>query len=133
MVDHLTPEQRHVLMSTIRSKDTLPERVVRKTVHGLGFRFRLHKKDLPGKPDLVFPRIKKVIFVHGCFWHGHKCKSIPKSNVEFWKDKLSRNIARDKKNIRELKKLGWTALVVWECRTRNSEKLKMILLHFLEK
>ncbi|MBA4371667.1 MAG: very short patch repair endonuclease [Thermodesulfovibrio sp.] len=133
MVDHLTPEQRHVVMSKIRSKDTLPERVVRKTVHGLGFRFRLHRKDLPGKPDLVFPRMKKVIFVNGCFWHGHKCKSTPKSNVEFWEEKLRRNVTRDKKKLRDLRKLGWTPLVVWECRTRNLEKLEAILSHFLER
>jgi DNA mismatch endonuclease (patch repair protein) len=132
MVDHLTTDQRRSLMSRIRGKNTAPELVVRRMVHGLGFRFRLHRKDLPGMPDLVFPRLKKVIFVHGCFWHMHKCKSMPKSNIEFWEAKFQRNVARDSEDTRRLKKLGWTPLVIWECSTRNPEKLKQTLLRFLE-
>ena len=133
MVDHLTLDQRHDVMSKIRSKDTIPEKIVRSTAHKLGYRFRLHRKDLPGKPDLVFPRLGKVVFVHGCFWHKHKCKSLPKTNVEFWTDKLKTNALRDRRNIRKLRKLGWSVLVIWECRTKDTQKLRKKLLTFLEK
>jgi len=131
MVDHLSPEQRHQLMSNIRDKNTTPELVVRKTAHSLGFRFRLHRKDLPGKPDLVFPKYLKLIFVNGCFWHFHKCKTLPKTNPEYWQKKFKQNQARDKKNKRELKSMGWTSLVIWECETRKPEKLKEKIVNFL--
>jgi DNA mismatch endonuclease (patch repair protein) len=104
-------------MRAIRGKDTLPERTVRSLVHRLGYRFRLHRKDLPGKPDLVFPARRKVIFVHGCFWHSHDCKSglIPNSNQEFWLPKLAGNRLRDTRNIEALAEQGWKTLVIWQC------------------
>jgi DNA mismatch endonuclease (patch repair protein) len=101
----------------------------------MGYRFRLHRKDLPGKPDLVLPRHKKVIFVHGCFWHGHRCKvggrSRPKSNSSYWNEKLDRNKKRDQANRRKLKRMGWDVLVVWECWTKDEKKLKNRLKSFL--
>ncbi|QAB15193.1 very short patch repair endonuclease [Hydrogenovibrio thermophilus] len=124
MVDSLTAEKRSWNMSRISNKDTKPELIVRKLLHKNGYRFRLHRKDLPGKPDLVLPKYKTVIFVHGCFWHMHEgCKDagIPKTRTEFWKKKLEENVKRDKKNIQLLKKLGWNVIIVWECETHNSE------------
>jgi DNA mismatch endonuclease, patch repair protein len=108
-------------MRAIRSKGMRPELAVRSLVHKLGYRFRLHRSDLPGKPDLVFPSRRKVIFVHGCFWHSHRCKMahIPKSNQGYWGPKLQGNQARDGKNIAALKAAGWKVLVIWECKTRN--------------
>ena len=116
-MDVLTPEQRHHNMSQIRSKDTKPELIVRRWLWQNGYRYRLHKKDLPGKPDIVLPKYKAVIFVHGCFWHKHNCKygSKPKTNTDFWNNKLDGNVERDRKNIREIKKLNWRVLVIWEC------------------
>jgi len=119
MADHLTPEQRHLLMSKIRGENTSTELRVRKIVHSLGLRYRLHVRNLPGTPDLVFPGKKKVIFVHGCFWHGHECKHLPKSNKEYWRLKWKQNRLRDKNNIEALEKLGWGVFVLWECWTRN--------------
>jgi DNA mismatch endonuclease (patch repair protein) len=108
-------------MRAIRSKDTLPEMAVRSLVHRLGYRFRLHRQDLPGRPDLAFPSRRKVIFVHGCFWHSHACKTglIPKSNRDFWLPKLRQNKARDRKNLDALTKLGWDALVIWQCQLKD--------------
>lgn len=134
MTDHLTPDQRHAVMSSIRGKDTTPETIVRSLIHSAGFRFRLHRQELPGTPDLVFPRLRKVIFVHGCFWHGHKHKSMPKTNTAFWEAKIRANMDRDKQNIKALKKMGWRTLVVWECHTRSKvgrSKLLEKLLTFL--
>ncbi|MCK5708099.1 MAG: DNA mismatch endonuclease Vsr [Candidatus Aureabacteria bacterium] len=125
-MDHLSKNKRSWNMSRIRSTNTKPEMIVRKVAHSLGFRYSLHRKDLPGKPDLVLKKHKTVIFVHGCFWHQHKnCKraNVPKSNFEYWEAKLNRNIERDKKNKRELKKLGWKIIIIWECETKNTEKL----------
>lgn len=122
-------------MRAIRNKDTIPELAVRRLVHSMGFRFRLHRAELPGKPDLVFGPRRKVIFVHGCYWHGHGCKvggSGAKSNQSYWRPKISNNKARDKKRLAELKQLGWSVIVVWECETRKArEKLKSKLLRFL--
>lgn len=117
---------RSAIMAKVRSKNTNPEIIVRKILHDLGYRFRLHKDKLPGKPDVVLPKHKTVIFVHGCFWHGHKCKrgQRPSTNVAFWDKKLSRNIARDKKNINDLKSLGWKCMVVWECQARDQAALR---------
>lgn len=118
MADTLTPQQRSERMSRIRSKDTKPELALRSALHQLGFRFRLDAKDLPGRPDIVLPRYRTVIFVHGCFWHRHPGCSIattPKSNTEFWLDKFGRNTARDKKASEALIALGWRVFVVWEC------------------
>ena len=120
-------------MRAIRSKDTLPELAVRSLVHKLGYRFRLHRKDLPGKPDLAFPVRRKVIFVHGCYWHSHGCKTglIPKSNRDFWLPKLRRNKARDRKNLEALAQQGWDALVIWQCELKDSGSLSLRVKRFL--
>lgn len=121
-------------MRAIRSKNMLPELAVRRAAHNLGYRFRLHRKDLPGKPDLVFPARAKVVLVHGCFWHCHdKCKvaHIPKSNLDYWIPKLERNRSRDAKNLEGLSLKGWDALVIWECETRDIEHVKNRLKNFL--
>ena len=125
-MDHLTPEKRSWNMSRIKSKDTTPERIVRSFLHRNGFRFRLHAKDLPGKPDIVLPKYKTVIEVRGCFWHRHPgCKSAtsPSSNVDFWQKKFAANVSRDERTEQELKKLGWNVIVVWECETGKSNLL----------
>jgi len=133
-VDPLTVEQRSALMAKVRSKDTGPEMVVRKLVHAMGYRYRLHRKDLPGAPDLVFASLGKVIFVHGCFWHLHQGCSLarmPKSRLDFWKPKLEANRERDKKNLRQLKKLGWTSITIWECQLGDDKKLRDRIERFL--
>src|SRR5882762_10482633 len=116
MADKLSPKRRSENMRRIKSKDTNPELLVRRLVHSLGYRYRLHGRNLPGKPDLVFGSRRKIIFVHGCFWHAHTCKvaHIPKTNTPYWNPKLLRNQARDKKNIETLKADGWDVLVIWE-------------------
>ncbi|WP_309073796.1 very short patch repair endonuclease [Paenarthrobacter sp.] len=118
MVDFMSPEQRSAHMAKIRSKNTKPELVLRRLLHGEGFRYRLHGRQLPGKPDLVFQARKKVIFVNGCFWHGHDChvgKRLPKSNTEFWQAKRLRNQERDRDQRLQLVASGWRYLDVWEC------------------
>jgi len=135
MTDVLTPEQRHKCMSSIRSTNTKPELVVRRIVHGMGYRYRLHRKDLPAKPDVVLPRHRKIILVHGCFWHMHNCrygKVRPKTNASFWQSKRESNVARDNRNLRKLRRAGWRVLTIWECQTRNPEKLAMKLERFLK-
>lgn len=121
-------------MRKIRSKDTSPEMAVRRLVHGMGFRYRLHVSTLPGKPDLVFPALRKIIEVRGCFWHQHKgCIEgrIPKSRIEYWKPKLSRNIQRDRDNEKRLKKLGWNVLTLWECDLTRPERVVGSIRRFL--
>ncbi|MBE0538414.1 MAG: DNA mismatch endonuclease Vsr [Ignavibacterium sp.] len=123
-------------MSHISGKNTRPEIVIRKIAHSLGYRFRLHKKELPGKPDIVFPKYKKVIFVNGCFWHGHKnCNrsKLPTTNKKFWQDKISGNKKKDKSNYIRLKKLGWDYLVIWQCNITksNTKKLESTISNFL--
>ena len=123
MADIWSKEKRSYVMSRIRSKDTSPEKAIRSLLHKMGFRFRLHVKDLPGQPDIVLPKHKKVILVHGCFWHLHKgCRdgTIPKTQHEQWKAKLERNVERDKTHMRRLRKSGWKAIVVWECEAEKS-------------
>jgi DNA mismatch endonuclease, patch repair protein len=122
-------------MRAIRSEGMRPELTVRRLVHGLGYRYRLHRRDLPGTPDLVFPIRKKLIFVNGCFWHSHGCKSshVPKSNLDYWLPKLKRNRARDRKNLKILVRQGWSALVIWECETLNNASLKSSVVEFLGK
>lgn len=137
MVDTLTPEQRSERMSRVRGRDTGPEWTVRRLTHGMGYRYRLHDKNLPGKPDLVFPGRHKAIFVHGCFWHRHpdpECKlaRLPKSRREFWEAKLEGNRKRDEANIARLETEGWGVLVIWECQTRDTEGLKQRIKNFLE-
>jgi DNA mismatch endonuclease (patch repair protein) len=134
MADHLTSKKRSWNMSLIRSKDTAPEIIVRKLLHSLGCRFRLHKKGLPGKPDIVLKKCKAVIFVHGCFWHQHrKCKrsNMPKNNRFYWKPKLNRNIKRDIQHKIDLRKLGWKTIIIWECETKTIEKLRKKLIKVL--
>lgn len=126
MTDRLSEERRSWNMSRIRSKDTAPERAVRSLLHQLGFRFRLHRKDLPGHPDIVLPRYRSVVMVHGCFWHRHPgCKFAyePKSRVDFWERKFKRNVERDREVREQLENLGWRVLVVWECELRNIDAL----------
>jgi DNA mismatch endonuclease (patch repair protein) len=121
-MDHLSPAARSQHMAKIRGKNTRPEMIVRSTLHSLGYRYRLHDKRLPGCPDLVFPSRKKVIFVNGCFWHGHACRrgqSIPKSNCEFWSSKIQSNKLRDQRNEKSLLSLGWTLMIVWECQVKS--------------
>ncbi|MGC1782701.1 MAG: DNA mismatch endonuclease Vsr [Acidobacteriaceae bacterium] len=120
-------------MRAIRGKDTVPEKAVRSLIHRLGYRFRLHRQSLPGKPDLAFPSRHKVIFVHGCFWHSHGCKTglIPKSNRDFWLPKLRQNKARDKRNLEALAQLGWDALVIWQCELKDSRALRLRVERFL--
>jgi DNA mismatch endonuclease (patch repair protein) len=128
--------QRSFNMSRIRGKDTKPEMKVRRLAHAMGYRYRLHRKDLPGQPDLVFPKLKAVIFVHGCFFHIHDCpygRVVPKTNAEFWQKKRSSNVKRDLKNIEALKNSGWQVYVIWECQTRNQIMLKDILTNYLRK
>ncbi len=137
MVDHLTPQQRSRVMSRIRGKDTSPELAVRRLVYSLGYRFRLHKKGLPGTPDLVFASRRKVIFVHGCFWHRHEgCKraSLPASRSEYWVKKFARNVERDSEVEDTLHQLGWTVLVIWQCEIKvgNVEHLSSKIIEFLE-
>ena len=135
MVDKLSPERRSALMSKVRGKDTSPEMRVRRLAHSLGYRYRLHKRSLPGRPDLVFASKRKVIFVHGCFWHRHPgCRkaSMPKSRVEYWREKFDRNVERDGAAIAELQRLGWDVLVVWECETKDEGLLRTKLIDFLE-
>ncbi|MBW4027270.1 MAG: DNA mismatch endonuclease Vsr [Acidobacteria bacterium] len=130
----ITPEVRSAIMSRIRGKNTRPELIVRSLIHRLGFRFRLHRKDLPGTPDLVFPAKQKVIFVNGCFWHWHQqCKSFraSKTRVDFWKEKLTRNRRRDASNRRALEKLGWEVLTIWECQLCDSDALSEEIQRFL--
>jgi DNA mismatch endonuclease (patch repair protein) len=120
-------------MRAIHNKDMMPEMAVRSLVHRLGYRFRLHRQDLPGKPDLVFPVRRKVIFVHGCFWHSHGCKTglVPKSNRDFWLPKLRRNKVRDTKNIEALAQQGWDALVIWQCELKDSRSVSLRVKQFL--
>lgn len=136
MADVHSKAQRSFNMSRIRGKDTKPELIVRSLVHQLGYRFRLHRRDLPGRPDLVLPRHRKVIFVHGCYWHRHRCRYgrvRAKTNAEFWNAKLQANVERDRRNIRKLRKDDWSVLVIWECWTRDPEaKVIPRLIDFLE-
>ena len=135
VMDKLPRERRSLLMARIRSKDTAPEWTVRRLVHAMGYRYRLHDRRLPGTPDLVFPSRRKVIFVHGCFWHGHDCPRgfKPKTNADFWASKISKNRARDAQQLSDLTALGWQVLVIWECAIhRNApDDLKRTLTHFL--
>lgn len=137
MADIFTPEKRSKIMSKVKQKDSKQEMFVRKLTHSMGYRYRLHKEGLPGKPDLVFPKYKKVIFVHGCFWHGHEgCRrsALPSTNVEFWRKKISGNVKRDKLTYKRLEKLGWGILIIWQCEIKQFEKenLKRKISNFLD-
>lgn len=135
MSDNLTPEQRRKTMARVKSQNTTPEIKVRCLAHALGFRFRLHRKDLPGKPDLVFPKLKKIILVHGCFWHGHdgcEASKRPSSNEEYWNKKLDRNKKRDRDNLKRLRSTHWEPLIIWECQTKDQNELGLIISDFLK-
>lgn len=134
MTDVFSKEKRSWIMSRVKGRDTKPELLVRSFVHRMGYRFRVHRRDLPGNPDIVLPRLGKVILVHGCFWHGHKScprSKRPSTHVGFWNKKLDSNLERDKRDRRELRKIGWKVLVVWECETRKPDRLLMKLERFL--
>ncbi len=136
MVDRLSPERRSALMSKVRGKDTSPEMRVRRLLHSLGYRYRLHDKKLPGKPDLTFVSRRKVIFVHGCFWHRHPgCKkaTTPKTRTGYWETKFENNVRRDEQVLGELEKSGWDVIVIWECETHDPHKLEHLLRQFLGK
>jgi DNA mismatch endonuclease (patch repair protein) len=127
-------ERRSRIMRAVKSQNTAPEKFVRSLLHSLGFRYRLHRKDLPGKPDIVFPARGKVIFVHGCFWHGHTCRRgarTPKNNADYWIAKIERNRVRDKINVEKLRNEGWQVLMIWECEIGNREVLANRLTDFL--
>jgi len=133
-MDRVSKEKRSEIMGKVNSKNTGPELIVRKILHRLKYRFRLHKKNLPGNPDIVLPKHKKIIFVHGCFWHGHEnCSKgrLPKTNQQYWQDKIISNRKRDLKAIEELNKLGWKVLVVWSCQIKNQEQLENHITQFL--
>jgi DNA mismatch endonuclease (patch repair protein) len=121
-------------MAQIRKVDTKPEMIVRRLVHAMGYRFRLHRRDLPGAPDLVFPSRRKVIFVHGCFWHRHDCpdgRKLPRSKPEYWGPKLERNKQRDEASVTKLEKLGWNVLALWECQLKDLDQLRGAIARFL--
>lgn len=129
-----TPEQRSRIMRAVKGADTTPELAVRRLAHRMGYRFRLRRQDLPGKPDLVFPRLRKVVFVHGCFWHGHDCARgarVPSRNRDYWMQKVARNKARDEKVPVMLNALGWKSLVIWECETKRERTMEKRLKRFL--
>jgi DNA mismatch endonuclease, patch repair protein len=131
VTDVHTAEQRSRNMAAIKGADTRPEIRVRSALHALGYRFRLHRKDLPGKPDIVLPKLRTVIFVHGCFWHSHDCRwgrVVPKTRAEFWAEKRAGTVERDERKARALEELGWRVLNVWECETRSPEDLREILI-----
>lgn len=130
MTDIVDIETRSRMMAKIRSRNTSPEILIRKALHARGFRFRVHVKNLPGTPDLVMPKYKAVIFIHGCFWHGHGCRyfKIPQTRTNFWIEKITKNQARDKQQLVELLSLGWRVLVIWECAVRTIKKQSDFLL-----
>ncbi|MBE1527469.1 DNA mismatch endonuclease (patch repair protein) [Sphingopyxis sp. OAS728] len=137
-MDKISRDARTANMRAIKSRDTKPEIIVRRLAHRLGYRFRLHRKDLPGKPDLVFVARRKAIFVHGCFWHQHpddRCLDgrLPRTRLEYWEPKLTRNQERDTEAVRQLENLGWSVLIIWECETKDLHELETRLKEFLER
>lgn len=134
MADVFSAERRSAIMRAVRAKNTGPEVTVRRAAHRLGYRFRLHRSDLPGRPDLAFPSRRKAIYVHGCFWHGHDCRRgsrQPQNNADYWRNKIERNRSRDASNQEAMQELGWAVLVIWECETRNMKALDAKLRAFL--
>jgi DNA mismatch endonuclease, patch repair protein len=133
-MERRTDPMRSKIMRSIRTKHTGLEKLVRKILYAEGFRYRLFAKELPGQPDIVFRKFKKVIFVHGCFWHGHDCKlgRLPKTNIEFWSTKIHNNHARDERACQELNRLGWQTLVIWQCMTKDVVALKKILQDYMK-
>lgn len=134
-MDTLTPAERSARMALVRAKDTKPELLARRLVHGMGYRYRLHRRDLPGTPDLVFPGRSKVICIHGCFWHRHAdcaLARLPKSRSDFWLPKLTANAERDARNVHALRRLGWSVLTIWECQLGDTAKLANRIRRFLD-
>lgn len=134
MADTLTPIERSRVMRAVKSNDTTPELATRRILHRLGARYRLHAADLPGKPDIVLTRRRKIVEVRGCFWHGHHCGRcrIPATRRDYWLAKIGRNRQRDVRTVRKLRRLGWSVLVVWECQTTRTERLAERLRRFLD-
>lgn len=129
-----TTEERSRIMRAVKGQNTAPEMIVRRLLHKQGFRYRLHVKDLPGKPDIVFPRKKKAIFIHGCFWHGHDClrgNRVPKTNQEYWIAKVHKNVQRDQRTMAALSEEGWKILILWECDLKNTQSLMDVLVNFI--
>lgn len=133
MADTRTPAQRRRIMQAVGTSDTGPEIALRKLLHAMGYRYRLHARELPGRVDIYFPSRRKAIFVHGCYWHGHRCKKgrLPRSRLDYWGPKIAQNKSRDRSNVRALKHLGVQPLVVWQCQLRDCERLKSVLVLFL--
>jgi DNA mismatch endonuclease (patch repair protein) len=133
-MDRVTKTTRSKIMASVRTRNTGPEKAVRSLVHRLGYRYSLARNDLPGKPDLAFVGRRKVIFVHGCFWHGHSCRygRLPKSRLAYWQPKTLTNKARDRKQIKKLRKAGWSVMIVWQCQLRQNDRLKARIGSFLD-
>lgn len=132
----MTGDLRSRIMRAVKGRDTGPEKVVRRLAHAMGYRFRLHRGDLPGRPDLTFPARRAVIFINGCFWHGHDCPRgarVPKTNRVYWVAKIARNVARDAASLSRLKATGWRTLVIWECELKNTERVKRLVSRFLSR
>lgn len=130
MVDHISPARRSQNMRAVKAKNTSPEKRVRSVAHSLGLRFRLHRSDLPGSPDLLFPRRRTALFVHGCFWHRHEAcpkATTPKTNTDYWNRKFKRNVERDRENEKKLEEYGWKVLIIWECETKTRESIEAFL------
>ena len=132
-MDTRTPEQRRRIMQSVKSENTGPELAVRRLLHGMGYRYRLHRRDLPGRPDIAFVSRRKAIFVHGCFWHGHGCSKgrLPKSRLDYWQPKVDKNRERDRTKEEQLKSLGWSVMTIWQCETRDLEALAARLQDFV--
>lgn len=133
-MDTVSREKRTEIMRAIRGVDTRPEMTVRRLAHRLGYRYRLHRRDLPGSPDLVFPSRRKVVFVHGCFWHGHDCRAnrLPKTRPDYWASRFAKNKERDARKLRELEAAGWSVLTLWECELRDPVAIGVRLRRFLD-
>lgn len=133
-MDRVTQEVRSKIMAAVHTRDTGAEKAVRSLVHGLGFRYSLARHDLPGRPDLAFVSRKKIIFVHGCFWHGHSCRfgRLPKSKIEYWQPKIAANMKRDRRQIRQLKEAGWSVMIVWQCQLKKRDALETRVRSFLD-
>ncbi|WP_085316690.1 very short patch repair endonuclease [Derxia lacustris] len=135
MTDHVPPVVRSAIMAAVHPQNSGPELAVRKRLHALGYRYRLHAAKLPGRPDIVFPGRKKVVFVHGCFWHRHEnCRfaTMPKTRTQFWRDKFARNLARDERDIADLEAAGWKCHIVWQCELKDIERAIGDVVRFLE-
>lgn len=133
-MDRVTQAVRSKIMASVRTRDTGAEKAVRSLVHGLGYRYSLTRHDLPGRPDLAFVSRKKIIFVHGCFWHGHSCRygRLPKSKIEYWQPKIAANMKRDRRQIRQLKEAGWSVMIVWQCQLKKKVALEARVRSFLD-